>query len=191
MKPPFVTEPLGKHDRAAFFSGSDALDRYLRERASQDVRRRVAGCFVALDAEGQIAGFYTLAASSIELHALPDGMAKGLPRYPVVPAMLIGRRAVASRYQGKGLGGALMPMPLSEPISWVSERLPWWSTPRIRGRRHLRNQSFRHATPRAAAALRRNGDRTARAACRESVATSGRRRDLSSNSMMQRLQRKM
>ena len=108
MKPPFVTEPLGKHDRGAFCSGVDALDRYLKERASQDVRRRVAGCFVAIDADGRIAGFYTLAASSVGLGALPEGMAKGLPRYPVVPAMLIGRLAVDIGYQGKGLGGALI-----------------------------------------------------------------------------------
>jgi GNAT superfamily N-acetyltransferase len=108
VKLPFVTEPLGQHNRGAFFSGSEALDRYFKERASQDVRRRVAGCFVAIDSDGQIAGFYTLAASSVALDALPDGMAKGLPLYPVVPAMLLGRLAVATAYQGKGLGSALI-----------------------------------------------------------------------------------
>jgi GNAT superfamily N-acetyltransferase len=68
----------------------------------------MAGCFVALDLEDRIAGFYTLAAASVALDALPQSMTKGLPRYPVVPAMLIGRLAVAVEYQGKGLGSALI-----------------------------------------------------------------------------------
>jgi GNAT superfamily N-acetyltransferase len=106
---PFITEPLDHHhDRSAFFSGSDALDRYLKERASQDVRRRVAGCFVAVDHDKKIAGYYTLAATGVRLDALPEKIAKRLPRYPVVPAMLIGRLAVAASQQGKGLGGALI-----------------------------------------------------------------------------------
>jgi GNAT superfamily N-acetyltransferase len=105
----FVTEPLGRHhDRGAFVSGPDALDSYLKERASQDVRRRIAGCFVAVDDDGKIAGYYTLAATSVRLQALPEEFVKRLPRYPVVPAMLIGRLAVATSYQGKGLGRALI-----------------------------------------------------------------------------------
>ena len=109
MTPPFVTEPLDKkHDRSSFCCGSDALGRYFKERATQDIRRRVAGCFVAADTHGTVAGFYTLAAASVALDALPEGFAKGLPRYPVVPAMLIGRLAVALEHQGKGLGTALI-----------------------------------------------------------------------------------
>ena len=109
MNAPLVTEPLDRnHDRASFRSGSDALDRYFRERATQDIRRRVAGCFVATDRDGMVAGYYTLAAASVALDSLPEGMAKGLPRYPVVPALLIGRLAVSLPHQGRGLGSALI-----------------------------------------------------------------------------------
>ena len=109
MTPPFVTAALDRqHDRRTFDSGSEELDRYFKERVTQDIRRRVASCFVALDHDGAITGFYTLAASSVSLDALPPEMTKGLPRYPVVPAILIGRLAVARKYQGKGLGGALI-----------------------------------------------------------------------------------
>jgi GNAT superfamily N-acetyltransferase len=109
VTPPFSIAPLDRtHDRASFHSGSEALDRYLRERASQDVRRRIAGCFIAIDDQGRIAGFYTLAAASVALDELPERMAKGLPRYPTVPAVLIGRLAVATAYHGKGLGSALI-----------------------------------------------------------------------------------
>ena len=101
-------ELLGKHDRATFASGSDTLDRYLREQAGQDMRRRVASCFVAVDETGTIAGFYTIAASSLAMDLLPAEQAKSLPRYPVIPAVLPGRLAVAQAHQGKRLGAALV-----------------------------------------------------------------------------------
>jgi len=106
----FRIEPLsGGHDRARFSSGSDPLDRYFREQASQDIKRRVAACFVAVTVETrQVAGFYTLTAASIALSDLSPEIARKLPRYPVVPAALMGRLAVARDYQGKGLGGVLL-----------------------------------------------------------------------------------
>ena len=72
------------------------------------MRRRVAGCFVALNEARAIVGFYTLAATSVTLDALPPDLTKRLPRYPLVPAVLMGRLAVAAEYQGQGLGSALI-----------------------------------------------------------------------------------
>ncbi len=97
------------HDRAQFKSGVEALDRYLREQASQDVRRRVSNCFVALDtSSGRIAGYYTLAATSIPVTELPVAETKRLPRYPVLPATLVGRLAVDINFRGQRLGAALV-----------------------------------------------------------------------------------
>ncbi len=105
----FVTEALRRdHPRDSFVSGLAALDRYLRELALQDVKRRVAGCYVAVAGEGEVAGFYTLAATHVPMDALPPETTKKLPRYPVVPAMLMGRLAIASKYQRQGLGRALV-----------------------------------------------------------------------------------
>jgi hypothetical protein len=57
MTGPFAVEPLAKgHERSAFRSEVDALDRYFREQVTQDVRRRVTNCFVALDSAGTVAG---------------------------------------------------------------------------------------------------------------------------------------
>ena len=96
------------HDRAAFSSDSEVLNRYLREQVSQDIRRRVAACFVAL-ADGQrIAGYYTLASASLLLADLPASTGKKLPRYPTVPAVRMGRLAVDQAFKGQGLGGALL-----------------------------------------------------------------------------------
>jgi len=96
------------HDRTAFNCGSAQLDRYVREQVTQDVRRRVATCFVALTDERRIAGYYTLASSSVPLSDLPIETAKKLPRYPTVPAVRLGRLAVDQTFKGQGLGGALL-----------------------------------------------------------------------------------
>ena len=96
------------HDRAAFNSGSQPSDRYLREQVTQDMRRRVAACFVALTDAHRIVGYYTLASASILLADLPPSSSKKLPRYPSVPAVRLGRLAVDLTYKGKGLGGALL-----------------------------------------------------------------------------------
>lgn len=110
MTGPFVIEPLGpSHDRASFTSGVAPLDRYLREQATQDVRRRATACYVALEVPGiKIAGYYTLAAGGIPLTDLPEPLAKRLPRYPSVPVARLGRLAVDQAYRGRKLGSALL-----------------------------------------------------------------------------------
>jgi hypothetical protein len=83
----FRIEPLrSDHDRSQFSSGSAPLDQYFREKASQDIKRRIAACFVAVSIQNsEVAGFYTLTAASIPLNALAPEIIKKLPRYPVVP----------------------------------------------------------------------------------------------------------
>jgi len=95
-------------DRSEFDCGVEALDRYFRTQVGQDIERRVAACFTALDHQGSIAGYYTLASASVSLADLPESLARKLPRYPSVPAVRMGRLAVARSRQGAGLGAALL-----------------------------------------------------------------------------------
>jgi GNAT superfamily N-acetyltransferase len=105
----FTFAPLGPaHDRAGFLCGVPALDRYIRELAGQDIRRRISNCFVAVDAAGKLAGYYTLAAASLSLAELAPEHARRLPRYDAFPAGLVGRLAVDQRFRGHGLGSALL-----------------------------------------------------------------------------------
>ena len=106
----FVVEPLtDAHDRASFTCGTEALDRYFHQQINQDIRRNLAKCFVGIEiASGNVAGYFTLTSTGLVVGALPDAITRKLPRYPVVPAALIGRLAVASNYQGKGLGASLI-----------------------------------------------------------------------------------
>ncbi|MGA2130735.1 MAG: GNAT family N-acetyltransferase [Bryobacteraceae bacterium] len=108
--PPFRLEPLAPgHDRKPFHCGEEALDHYLQTQATQDIRRRIANCFVAVEAAtGQVAAYYTISAASIPLVDLPPEETRRLPRYPAVPAVRIGRLAVDERFKGRGLGAALL-----------------------------------------------------------------------------------
>lgn len=96
------------HNRSAFSCGTDELDLYLRQHAGQDARRYVAAVHVLYDPTADlIAGFYTLNAASIESGSIRS-IILGLPRYPSLPAILLGRLAVDSRYRGQGLGELLL-----------------------------------------------------------------------------------
>jgi ribosomal protein S18 acetylase RimI-like enzyme len=97
----------GQHDRSTFASGEEALDRYFRTQLTQDIRRRLANCFVTVDvAPGQVVAYYTIASASIPTPDLSPE--KRLPRYPTMPAVRIGRLAVDHRFRGRGLGSALL-----------------------------------------------------------------------------------
>ena len=97
------------HDRKAFACGVEPLDRYLREQAGQDMKRRATACYVAVElATGRVAGYYTLAAAGVPLSGLPEEMVKRLPRYPSVPVARLGRLAVDQAFRGQKLGGALV-----------------------------------------------------------------------------------
>ena len=106
---PFRVEPLARtHDRTAFSCGVAALDRYLLMQAGQDAAKRVAACFV-LTADGQtIAGFYTLSQYAVDVAGLPPQFASKLPRYPEVPATLLGRFAISQDFRGQRLGEFLL-----------------------------------------------------------------------------------
>jgi len=106
---PFQVAPLDPElDRTAFTCGVEPLDNYFQRQVTQDIRRRVTACFVAQTSEMQIAGFYTLASTSVPLSGLPTATAKKLPRYPSVPAVRVGRLAVDRSFKGLGLGAALL-----------------------------------------------------------------------------------
>jgi ribosomal protein S18 acetylase RimI-like enzyme len=105
----FTVEPLQpRHQRSAFSCGVPALDIYLRQQASQDARRRVAVSFVLTPDGVTIAGYYTLSQHAVSIGDLPETIAKKLPKYPLLPATLIGRLAVSTLFRGRGLGETLL-----------------------------------------------------------------------------------
>jgi GNAT superfamily N-acetyltransferase len=108
----WVVEPFGRHhDSTVFSCGNEVLDHYLKHVARQDARRRVAAPFVLVEktaSKTTIVGYYTLSSYGIDLTDCPQQLARKLPRYPIVPATLLGRLAVDQRYQRRGVGEFLI-----------------------------------------------------------------------------------
>lgn len=98
-----------KHQRAKFTCGEATLDRYIREQATQHHRDGVATTHVLIDDDhpGVIIGYYSLSAAQLLLEDLEEVDRKRLPKYPV-PAIRMGRLAVALDEQKKGYGDYLV-----------------------------------------------------------------------------------
>lgn len=100
---------LDGRERSGFDCASDPLTRYFHTQITQDTRRRIAACYIAVyQATDIIAGFYTLSAADIPLTDLPSELTKRLPRYPTLPAARLGRLAVDHRFTGQKLGSILL-----------------------------------------------------------------------------------
>lgn len=111
-KQKFRFEPLDKkvHNRAAFSCEHEALNVYLKEKASQEVQKRVAAVYVLTPDGNTVAGYYTLSQYTIEPGELPDEAAKRLrlSKYDKLPATLLGRLARSKEFRGAGLGDILL-----------------------------------------------------------------------------------
>jgi predicted GNAT family N-acyltransferase len=98
-----------QHDRSAFQCGLDSLDDYIKTKASQELKNRVSTPFVLTDSPlRQVLGYYCISSYSISMVEIETSTAKKLPRYPLLPAILLGRLAVDVSCQGKGYGDLLV-----------------------------------------------------------------------------------
>ncbi len=105
-----LTRPLEKqHNRANFDCGNESLNRYIREVASQDVKRGISFCWVLANEHNDIIGYFTLSNSTIRIENLPLNLKKSFPKTGLeFPATLIGRLARDRNVQYKGIGGILL-----------------------------------------------------------------------------------
>lgn len=106
-----ITETLNSgHRKNEFSCGKEMLDNYLHRQANQDIKRKLSACFVIIDQETNLLkGYYTLANNSIPQEIIPEEYKKKLPKsYSSIPATLLGRLAIDSRFQGKGIGKLLL-----------------------------------------------------------------------------------
>lgn len=119
--------PLGNHDRAAFSCGNAALDRYIREQASQDVKRGLAAVFVitAKDAPRAILSYYTLSSRELRTEQLPPELAKKTGKYGYVGVTLLGRLAADERCRGQGLGAFTLLSALEKSLTATRQVASW------------------------------------------------------------------
>lgn len=108
-----MTEIFSRNHRKQknyFSCGKALLDSYLKFQAGQDVKRKLAACFVSVDDQtGLIEGYYTLSNNSIPIGLVPEWYKNHLPEsYHSIPTTLIGRLAVDERFKGQGIGEMLL-----------------------------------------------------------------------------------
>ncbi|MBK5203314.1 MAG: GNAT family N-acetyltransferase [Prolixibacteraceae bacterium] len=99
-----------KHNRKDFDCGKELLNSYLKNQASQDVKRKLSACFVLIGNETKyIKGYYTLSNNSIPLSYFAEQIQKKLPKsYTSIPTTLLGRLAIGKKFQGQGIGKILL-----------------------------------------------------------------------------------
>lgn len=102
-----VIQLLGKqHNRDGFDCVNAPLNEFLQSQAGQQQRRGFGKTYVALaEDDSTVIGFVTVSAGQIATASLSSQ--SKLPRYPA-PILRIGRLAVDSRHQGKGIGQDLL-----------------------------------------------------------------------------------
>ena len=96
-----------KHKRNGFSCEKPSLTVYLKEQVSQDIRKKLALCFVTLDERNNVTGYYTLSNASISRDIVPLDLQMKLG-YKDIPVTLLGRLARDEKFTGQGLGEFLL-----------------------------------------------------------------------------------
>src|SRR6266850_6777190 len=94
------------HHVDLFDCGQEPLNRFLVRYAFQNQQAEASQTYAALIG-GEVVGFYTLVVAQVEYDDAPPRLGKGLAKHPI-PLMLLARLAVATNWQGKGLGSGLL-----------------------------------------------------------------------------------
>jgi GNAT superfamily N-acetyltransferase len=93
------------HDLAQFNCGEPSLDHWLRSRALQNEKSGASRTYVVC-ANGCVVGYYALAAGAVAHTEATSRAKRNMP--DPVPVILIGRLAIDSRFQGRGIGADLL-----------------------------------------------------------------------------------
>lgn len=96
------------HNRKHFKCEESSLVHYIQNQASQDIKKRLATCFVAVDDDKNVLGYYTLTSYSLGRDAIPEKYMNKVPINYNAPVILLGRLARDLRVKGKGLGEHLL-----------------------------------------------------------------------------------
>lgn len=100
--------PLGAGDRTSEFScGAPELDDWLDRHARNAAAAGSARTFVTVADDARVAGYYALAAGSVERSAAAGRLGRGMPGHPV-RVVVLARLAVDQRDQGAGVGRGLL-----------------------------------------------------------------------------------
>ena len=92
------------HDVAAFSCGIASLDDWLKRRARANQASGASRTFVVCEGNA-VVGYYALASGGIDVAAAPGRFRRNMP--DPIPVVILGRLAIDTTQQGRGLGRAL------------------------------------------------------------------------------------
>ncbi len=93
------------HDVSKFNSGEAALDNWLIRHALKNQDNGASRTYV-ICTEKQVIGYYALANGAVASSVAPGKVRRNMP--DPIPVMVLGRLAIDTNWQGKGLGRALL-----------------------------------------------------------------------------------
>lgn len=96
------------HNRKHFECEEQSLSEYIKKQVSQDIKKRLATCFVAVDEHQNVIGYYTLTSESLGRDLIPEKYIKKVPKNYNAPVILLGRLARDIKSKGSGLGEHLL-----------------------------------------------------------------------------------
>lgn len=96
------------HNRQQFECEESSLTDYIRKQVSQDVKKKLAICFVATDKANNVVGYYTLTSESLGRESIPEKYINKVPKSYNAPVILLGRLARDIKQKGTGLGEHLL-----------------------------------------------------------------------------------
>jgi GNAT superfamily N-acetyltransferase len=96
-----------QHDLDDFQSGEESLDSWLRGRAIDNMEMGASRTYVICPSGSRkVIGYYAICMGHIINQEVIGSMRRNMPRH--IPAVILGRLAIDEKWQGKGLGGALL-----------------------------------------------------------------------------------
>ena len=93
------------HDCHCFDCGRESLNSWLRKTALKNEANDASRTFV-ICADGKVVGYYSLATGSVTRGDAPGKVKRRMPE--PLPVIVLGRLAVDVRWQGQGIGLALL-----------------------------------------------------------------------------------
>ncbi len=94
-----------EHDLSTFESGVPSLDDWLKRRALPNEDSGASRTYV-VSAKGKVIGYYALATGAVTLQVATGRARRNMP--DPIPVMILGRLAIDTAYQAKGVGRALL-----------------------------------------------------------------------------------
>ena len=111
------------HDRTKFNCEEKSLTEYITKQVSQDIKKKLAACFVVVNSSNEVIGYYTLTSESLGRESIPSEFQKKVPRNYNAPVILLGRLARDLSQKGTQIGEHLLLDALHRSFIISSENL--------------------------------------------------------------------